>query len=279
VRRLVLILPLAGLIAAVAESPLTLVVCAPGYPGNTEQAQPVMDDLATQLSAAAGWDVDGLDAVYHERLQPGIDRLTAPDAAMALVPLPLYLEHRETLQLKPVLQVVHASGRPETWTLVARKGAVSKPEDLEGWELAGMPVYSRRFVRRVALADWGRLPENVELRFSSRIVSILRRAAAGENVAVLLDAAQAKALPKLGFAADLEVVTVSPSMIGSLVCSVSDRIDTGRQRGLVEALSALHRNDGSEELLETLRINRFEPLDADRLEAIEHSFDGGPSGS
>ncbi len=277
-RRLVLILPLAGLIATVAESPLTLVVCAPGYPGNTEQAQPVMNDLATQLSAAAGWDVDGLDAVYHERLQPGIDRLAAPDAAMALVPLPLYLEHRETLQLKPVLQVVHASGRPETWTLVARKGAVSKPEDLEGWELAGMPVYSPRFVRRVALANWGRLPDSVELRFSSRIVSILRRAAAGENVAVLLDAAQAEALPKLGFD-ELEVVTVSPPMIGSLVCSVSDRIDTERQRGLVEALSALHRNDGSEELLETLRINRFEPLDVDRLDAIQHSFDGGPSGS
>jgi hypothetical protein len=279
VRRLVLILPLAlVLISAVAGSPLTLVVCAPGYPGNTEQAQPVMHDLGAQLSAAAGWGAGELDAVYHERLEPGIDRLSADDAAVALVPLPLYLKYRDALQLKPILQVVHTSGKPETWTLVAYKGAVSRPEDLEGWELAGMPAYSPRFVRNVALSDWGPLPENVEFRFSSRIVSVLRRAAAGEKVAVLLDAAQAEALPKLGFAVDLEVVTVSRPMIGSLVCSVSDRIDVGRQHNLADAFSSLHRTAASAELLETLRIARFESMNVEGLAAIQRSFDAECSG-
>ena len=38
--------PAGGAAAADALAPLTLVLCAPGYPGNTEDAQPTMDRLA-----------------------------------------------------------------------------------------------------------------------------------------------------------------------------------------------------------------------------------------
>ena len=60
---------------ALAAEPWTLVVCAPGYPGSTEQAQSTMDDLARTIGESAGWGTDRLRAVYHETLEPGLDRL------------------------------------------------------------------------------------------------------------------------------------------------------------------------------------------------------------
>src|SRR6059036_784782 len=41
----------------------TLVVCAPGYPGTTEEAQPTMDAFARAAEAAAGWPAGSLHAV------------------------------------------------------------------------------------------------------------------------------------------------------------------------------------------------------------------------
>src|SRR5512136_2983085 len=43
-----------ALTAATPPTPLTLVVCAPGYPGSTAEAQPSMDALADAASAAIG---------------------------------------------------------------------------------------------------------------------------------------------------------------------------------------------------------------------------------
>ena len=43
-------------------------------------------------------------AVYHEDLEEGLARLEQPDAALALVPLPFYLEYVDRLDLLPILQ-------------------------------------------------------------------------------------------------------------------------------------------------------------------------------
>ena len=38
-----------------ASAALTLVFCAPGYPGGTGDAQPYLDQFAQSVAAAAGW--------------------------------------------------------------------------------------------------------------------------------------------------------------------------------------------------------------------------------
>src|SRR5512137_188895 len=74
-----------------AAAGTTLVVCAPGYPGSTEEAQPAMDAFAAAAGAAAAWPSGDLQAVYFETEAGGIERLAREDAGLALVPLPFFL--------------------------------------------------------------------------------------------------------------------------------------------------------------------------------------------
>ena len=54
------------LIAAAAS---ILVFCAPGYPGSSTDAQPLVGEFATSLAAAAGWPAGSLSAVYDANEQ------------------------------------------------------------------------------------------------------------------------------------------------------------------------------------------------------------------
>ncbi len=258
---------LAGPATAATAEPLTLVAWAPGYPGTTEQAQPSMDEFAQGVAAAAGWAAEEFHAVYYPKVEDGRERLATGDAALVIVPLPVYLEFGEGLDLRPLLRVVQEGGDEEIWSLVAHKGALNSASDLSGWSLEGVAGFSPRFVTRV-LASWGTLPADVEIGFNARVLSVLRKAAKGEPVAALLDRAQAEALERLPFAADLEVVAVSAPMISSLVCAVGDRLPEDRERTLVQALQELDESGHGDELLATIRIVRFEAFGEGALAGV-----------
>lgn len=261
--------------ATVLAAPqIILVACAPGYPGTTEDAQPTMDELARGVTRAAGWSDERVAAVYHPTVEGGLETLSDEHAGLALVPLAFYLEHRERLGLEPLLSVAQAAGAAETWSVVAKRGTVSGPESLAGWELAGMPGYSSRFVRRVALAEWGELPADVRIRFNPRVLSVLRAAAGGEKVAAILDRAQTEALALLPYAEDLEVVARSRPLVGSVLCRVHGRLPDGAVEELEQAFLELERLEGGRALLDTLRIQRFESLDAEALSRVERAFAG-----
>ncbi len=252
--------------AAASAGQTALVACAPGYPGDTEQAQPTMDELAKALGLAS--------AVYHRDLDAGLERLSQEDAAVALVPLPFYLRYRKELDLRPLAQVLPDSGETEVWSLVAQSGALNNPSSLAGWEVAGMPGYAPAFVSNVALADWGKIPDGVKISFTARAVTALRKAAEGEKLAVLLDAAQTESLPALPFSNGLEVVTSSRPLPTSLVCAVGNRLTNEDSAALVSALLSLGETESGRELLATLRVTKFEKPDRAAIERAELAFDG-----
>jgi len=121
---------------------------------------------------------------------------------------------------------------------------------------------------KVALDDWQRLPADVTIEFSPRVLSSLRKAARGETIAVLLDQAQADALDSLPFADDLEVVTRSAPMVGSLLCSVGELSSARVTDQMVKTLLGLHEGAEGKELLATIRLQRFRQLDADDLATV-----------
>jgi hypothetical protein len=266
------LLLLAGPVAAGAAG-LTLVVCAPGDPGSTAEAQPAMDALAGAVAEAAGWPPDELAAAYFETEEGGVEALAAPDAGLALVTLPFFLEHRGALDLAPVLLAV-PTGRQadEPWALVAGAGALSKPADLAGWTIVSLAGHSERFVRGPALAAWGELPADVAITFSGAVLSSLRKAARGDKVAVLLDAEQAAALEKLPFASELEAVVWSPALPVSVLATVAGRIEPKRTAALTNAFRSLAGRAEAADALAGVRIERFEPVDEGVLARAEAAF-------
>jgi hypothetical protein len=104
-------------------------------------------------------------------------------------------------------------------------------------------------------------------------MSALRRSASGEPVAVLLDRAQAEALPSLPFAGDLEVIARSAPMVGNLLCAVGGRLSGERASGLARSLPAMSEDEQGRELLASVRIARFVALDREALDGIEARYD------
>jgi len=270
----------AGTVAAVsarpaaAPAPLALVLCAPGFPGSTEEAQSAMNTLAGAVSTAAGWKAGELTAIYFETEKAGLDRLRSADAAIALTPLPFYLQHRVPLRLEALMQAVEqGGGAAEAWTLVAGTGLVSGPQSLAGFELVTVAGYAPRFVRGPALAAWGELPRDLKVTPSSAVLSALRRASTGAKVALLLDRAQAAALGSLPFASKLQVVTKSAPLPVSVLASVGDRLPPSRRTALLKVLASLGSTPAGAEALAGVRLTGFVAADHAALTRARDAFD------
>jgi len=264
------------MIGSVGEAAdLTMVFCAPGYPGSTAEAQSAMEGFAMAVTTAAGWGRGDLAAEYFETEEGGVTRLAATDVGLGMVTLPFFLEHRDDLGLQPEMLAVPTGRKTEEpWSLVAGKGAVQQPADLDGWQLVSLAGHSETFVRGPALGDWGELPPTLTITFSGAVLSSLRKAARGEKIVVLLDAEQADALDRLPFAGDLEIVHRSPPLPVSVVCSIGDRMIPEKMAELVGALAGLAERPDAADAMAGVRLDRFEPIDNEALEQAEAAFSG-----
>jgi hypothetical protein len=242
-----------------AASLATLVFCAPGYPGAAGDAQPLVDQFARAAATEAGWPAGSLAAVYDPTEDGGLAKLKQADSALAFVPYPFFFEHAAQLHLSPLAQADVADlGPQQRWTLVAKSGRVSDPKSMAGFTLLSVAGYAPDFVRHSALENWP-LPPDVKIEATGQILSALRRAAAGEPVAVLLDQTQAASLPSLPFAADLKAVTQSPELPVALIAVVGSRLAPDRERALRAALLKLGQAPGNADTLASLRLRGFVP--------------------
>ncbi len=258
---------------ALAANPAVFVAVAPGYPGTTAEAQASMDAFAAALSARAGLPPGSIAAAYFEKDRPGAERLKEPDAVMGMVALPFLLKEGDALHLEPRLSAAQkGTGPVEVWALVAKKGRVTGPASLDGWQVNSIAGYAPAFVTGGALSAWGRMPSSVKVVQTGQVLSSLRKAAAGENLAVLLDGAQAAALPSLPFAADLEVVARSAPLPTGVVVTVGKRLPPDRWKVLEKALLGLAGSPEGAAALEAIRLQGFGPLDTATLAAARKAY-------
>src|ERR1700722_6388346 len=240
-----------------AASLSTLVFCAPGYPGAANDAQPLVDQFASAAVAASGWPTGSLAAVYDPTEDGGVAKLKAADTVLAFVPYPFFVEHAAQLHLMPLVQADMSDVGPrERWTLVAKAGRVTAPASMAGFTLLSVAGYAPEFVRNSALKGWA-LPPDVKIEATGQVLSALRRGAAGEPVAVLLDPTQAAALPSLPFAAQLQTVTQSPELPVALIVVVDSRVTAARARSLQQGFLKRGQAPGGPAPLAPLRLHGF----------------------
>lgn len=215
---------------------VTLVFCAPGYPGAAGDAQPFVQQFATATARIAGWPAGSLAAVYDPTEQGGLAKLASSDAALAFIPYAFFVQHGTELHLTPIAQAdVVGIGTQERWTLVAKVGVVTDPPSLAGYTIFGVAGYAPEFVRHAALASWP-LPPDVKIESTGQLLSVLRRIAAGERAVALLDQTQASALATLPFAAQLKAVMQSPPLPVAIVAVIDTRLPAARIRTLQAGL-------------------------------------------
>jgi hypothetical protein len=238
----------------------TLVFCAPGYPGGAGDAQPLVDQFASAAVAAAGWPAGSLAAIYDPTEEGGLAKLNSADAVLAFVPYPFFVEHAAQLHLTPLVQAdVVDVGPQQRWTLVAKNGRVTGPASIAGFTILSTAGYAPDFVRRTALEGWA-LPPDVKIEATGQILSALRRVAAGEAVAVLLDQTQAAALATLPFAADIKTVMQSAQLPIAIIVVVDSRVAPARAHTLQAALLKMGQGSAGGDALGALRLRGFVPV-------------------
>ncbi len=186
-----------------------------------------------------------------------MQKLNSADAVLAFVPYPFFVEHAAQLHLTPLVQADVADiGLQQRWTLVAKAGRITGPASMAGFTILSIAGYAPDFVRHSALEAWA-LPPDVKIESTGQILSALRRVAAGEPLAVLLDQTQAAALPSLPFAAELKAVTQSAELPVALIAVVDSRLPAGRARALQKGLLKMGHAAGSADTLAPLRLRGF----------------------
>ena len=160
----------------------------------------------------------------------------------------------------------------EARSLVAGAGKVSDASQLAGWTVLGIPAYSPAFVRGNILGTWGALPPDMSLEFTRRVLGEVRRAAGGENVAVILDGVQTAALAELPNASGLEIVATSDRLPLGLVVTVGGRLDPAKRDALLRGLTQAHTDPGFAAVLSTVRVTGFGPVDTAALGSIREAF-------
>lgn len=256
----------------------TMVFCAPGYPGNTVQAQPAMDAFARAVEKTAGMPAGQLGAAYYESEGGGIEALRKPEVVIALTTLPFFLQDGEKTGLTPRLTAVRNGRQAQQWSLIAKNGRVAQAFDLDEWELTGPAGYAPAFVRAL-LQSWGPLRASTKITFSPAPLGALKRVADGESVAVLLEPEQVQAIfPKHPLAKDLEIVTTSKPVPSSVVCVVRGRMNEAAVAKILDAFLRLQSSPEGVESLKTMRIDRFETMDPRALGWIQSAIaNEGPS--
>jgi hypothetical protein len=243
-----------SLIAAAAS---LLVFCAPGYPGTSGDAQPLVAEFATTLEAAAGWPAGSLEAVYDASETSDLTRLAAPEASLAFVPYPFFVAHGAALQLTALAQAdVPPAGVQQRWTLVLKSGHPPLPGALANLTLTSTAGYAESFVREV-LHDVGPLPTTTRISATGQVLSALHHVANGEPVAVLLDQEQAAAASKLPFAAELHSAATTPPVPVALIVVVAGRLPKPRAQQVQQALLHLSGTAPGAATLSRLRLNGF----------------------
>jgi ABC transporter, phosphonate, periplasmic substrate-binding protein len=244
----------------------TLVFCAPGYPGGAADAQPLVDRFAGAVATAAGWPAGSLVAVYDPTEEGGLAKLGGSDAMLAFVPYPFYVEHAAQLHLAPLVQAdVAGIGSEQRWTLVAKTGGVTGPAAMAGYTIVSVAGYAPDFVRHSALEAWTLAPD-VKIESSGQILTALRRVAAGDKIAALLDQTQATSLATLPFASELTALVQSPRLPVAIVAVVDSRLSAARAQAVQAALLKMGHATGDADILGPLRLQGFV-----RPELPEHS--------
>jgi len=235
-----------------------LVFCAPGYPGATGDAQPLVDEFATAAAAAANWPPGSLTAAYDASDEGGLAKLGQPDAALAFVPFPFFVEHATMLHLEPLLQAdVQGVGARERWTLLVGKRAGGEgAAALAGYTLASTAGYAPQFVRRFGVGSFP-LPADVKITATGQVLSSLRSAAAGERVIVLLDQEQMDATATLPFGAQLTKLAQSNPVPVAIIALVDAHLSKARADSMRAGLMKLAKSDSGKATLGRLRLQGF----------------------
>jgi hypothetical protein len=228
-----------------------MLLCLPGFPGTSSQAQPYVDRMLRHLEGELGWPADSMSGLYVPGEAEGAERLAQSSAGIALVGPSLFAAHHSQLKMKVIAKVEVSGQGSKTYSVVAAKDGPASVAELAGKKVSGAVVHDPRFAANVLLG--GQVaPDAVTFVEESRPLRSLRGVARGKVDAAIVDGAVLHHMGELDFADELKVIhTAEPVPAPAVVVMGEGKQHAG---ALKSALVGLCQRPEGEQLCKTLTL-------------------------
>ncbi len=249
----------------------TVVLCLPGFPGSTTQAQPYVDQMLRYLETKLGQPPQSISGTYIPDGAAGTERITRTKPELALVGPSIYAGQHKALKMKVVAKVSIDGRGEETYSVLTRLDGPKELSELKGKKLIGAVVNDSRFVVRVLLD--GRLPlDSVILETQKRPLKALRQVLSGKADAAIVDRAVVEHLPSLDFAKDLKIIHTSKPIPAPAVVVIGG--DKSRTEKLKKALVGLCETAEGRDLCRALTISAIRAASAADYRQLLEQYTG-----
>ena len=241
---------------AAAADNIDFAVIQPGQPGTTQDAQPVMDELASYLQKKLG-TTSALRGYYFNDLKDALSFVDQAPPRWAIVSLDFYAEEGSRLALTPIASTRPSGFEKDTWRLVVHKDRSDDWQTVQG-KIWGTMLFDRR---AAACLAFGRNPDKLPFRLvgTFRPLKALRATARGKGAGVVLDRMQYKSMKSLPLADKIKIIHTSEDLPTSPVVSFGSPDQLTNQ--LAEVLRKMERDPEADQLLQLLMTAGFGPPD------------------
>lgn len=270
---------IAGLLAslAVPAAPAAemIVVCYPGGPVNTGDAQSAMDSMLRVVERVGQWPEKRFDSLFTSKIDECRKQIAEKKPKFAITSLGLYLELRNQHNLLPVVQPRIKGRTSERYRVVVPKDKYKSLDELKGKNLGGTVLAEQSFIGKIVFAGKIDPASFFVLNPSNQAIRTLRALDKGELDAVILNEQQYSGLSSLHLQTPLEVVFTSEEipLMGVVANSATTTAEERARFG--KALEQMCTDSEGQKLCDLFGVESFSAVDAAVFEPMVKLWDEG----
>ncbi|MEL7372097.1 MAG: PhnD/SsuA/transferrin family substrate-binding protein [Myxococcota bacterium] len=250
-----------------AAEPIGFLICQPGGPDLSAEQTEVMDRLFRYLEKKMKLSKGQFQGHYANTTR-SCDAALAEHPAIIFPSVPIYIQKKRELGLKPVAQLRINGKSNDHFYVMTRADSTLDLAGLAGKTLIGTHLDSPRFLTDGVFG--GKLkPDQLKLKPSKRALRAIRRVIRGKADAVVLDGTQYRALAGSRYEKELKLLHTSPLVPTPPVTVVQDRIPPELAGKLADALVGMAKDDQGRAVLKTFQIEGFEAISRQQWANLE----------
>jgi ABC-type phosphate/phosphonate transport system substrate-binding protein len=248
-----------------------LLLCLPGFPGTTQQAQPYIDKMLRHLEGKLGAAAGSMSGVFLPDGEEAVAQLSQVKPGLALVGPSVLAGNHERLGMKVIGKLIINGKEQETYSVVTARTGPSDVAELEGKKVSGTVVHDDRYVSNVLL-DRKVPPGSMKLESQKRPLKSLRDVARGLTDAAIVDQSVVDHMAELEFAGDLRVIYTSKPVPAPAIVIIGDGPEAGAKKIKDVLIGMCERPDGKE-LCKTLMITAIKAASDADYKALFGTYD------
>ncbi len=266
---LIIIIGLLASFAANATSdPEIIVVCYPGGPVNSKDADGAMSSLLRVVERVGQWQENSFKSLFTAKTDDCRKQMAEKNPKFAIISLGLYLELRTRYNLTPVAQPKINGSTSERYRVVVRQNTYKNLAELKGKTLGGSVLEEQSFIGKIVFADKYDLTGFFDLKPSNLALRALRSLDKGELDAVILNEQQFGGLASLHLDTPLETVFTSEEIpLMGVVANTTLTTQEERAR-FGNALAGMCTDTEGKKLCELFGVETFSNVDAAAFEPM-----------